>query len=90
MLTDDLCHMVFEHQFVKLDLLFFDLVLLREEGFVAQLLEPPLVLLVLFVQAAELVIGADQLLLERLVPIRHFSLLYKSSEGPAGVGRPGG
>jgi hypothetical protein len=81
-LAQDLFHLVLEHQLVQLDLLFLDFVVLGEEGFVVQLLEAPLVLLVLSVQAAELVIGLDQLLLQEIVAVRHLSLLSLNSMDP--------
>ena len=54
-----------------------------------ELLQPPVVRLVLLVQAAELVVGADQLLFEDIVPIGHgIGLLSSGSEwmesGPGG------
>jgi hypothetical protein len=88
-MPQDVFHLIFENQLVELDLLLFHFVLLGEHGLVTQLLEPPLVLLVLFVQAAELVIGLEELLFEQIVAVRHdVSLLLPEREmivaGPIG------
>src|SRR5262249_59232585 len=72
MRSQDLFHVVFERQLVQLDLLLWDLVLRGEEGLLVDLLKPPLVSLMLLVEAAELIIRLDQLRLE-LVVLRHTS-----------------
>src|SRR5436305_851271 len=79
MRSQDLFHVVLERQLVQLDLFLFDLVLLGEEGLLVDLLQPPLVGLMLLVEAAELVIRLDQLRLE-LVVLRHTSASFACSE----------
>ena len=68
--AQDGLHLVFQHKLVQLDAFLLGLVVLREEGLLLDVLEPPLVFLVLFVQAAELAIRLDQLLFQ-LVAVGH-------------------
>ena len=75
MRSQDLFHVVFQRQLVQLDLLLLDLILLREERLLVDLLKPLLEGLVLLVEAAELVIRLDQLRLQ-VVVLRHTSASF--------------
>src|SRR5262249_34999938 len=68
--SEDLLHLVLEHQLVQLDLLLLDLVVLRQEGLLIQGLESALVLLVLLEQTPEIEVGRYKLRLE-VVVLRH-------------------
>jgi hypothetical protein len=56
---------------LALDLLFFLLVLLREQGLDPELFEPPFEALVLLEEVAKSLVGFNQLLLEWVVMIAH-------------------
>src|SRR5262249_18434472 len=87
--AQDGLHVIFPIELVELDPLLLDLVVLREERFLVDLGQPPLARLVLLVQAAELVVGGDQLLFDLVADGHRLKTSCGCEEGWNGRDRPG-